>query len=273
VFERVGCRAVRVGLASALIALVVVGCAWSAEKPDWSGHWTVRQACTTGACAGVSYSGRFDLVQRGDAITGNAVDTHTGKTIVTPLRGTANGLSATISAAGGIAHLTMSDDKLGFTATWTEHIGGQTYSGTWTGTRTCGGSGTGSPTRSTSSAGGNVYIGDGGKSCPQHSLSLRLAGENVQLLSWTFPYRCQGGTSRNAKGGPGDSGPVDPRKGTFFIAMATAGIYQAHLSGLFKPGKNGVTLVVDSAEIRFDHPPAGCPASVVLDGTIVLHKS
>ncbi len=134
--------------------------------------------------------------------------------------------------------------------------------------------------RSESSAGGILFIGDGGSGCPKHSLALRLTGtggnaDTVQLVAWTFPYKCVGGgQTRTANGSPQDAGVINSAKGTFFIGMQTLNFFNAHIAGTVKLEKGQITtLRVNTAEIHFDRRPAGCPATVTLDGPIVLRKS
>jgi hypothetical protein len=132
---------------------------------------------------------------------------------------------------------------------------------------------TGGPTRSLASAGGVYFLGESGATCPNWSMTLRWTGQEVQLVTWKFPYKCGGTTTLTAKGGAGDTGAINNATGRFFIGMAKSGQFKAHISGSLKPGKHGQTIVVNSAEVALDASPAGCPSGAKLSGTLVLQKS
>ena len=130
----------------------------------------------------------------------------------------------------------------------------------------------GGPTRSFASAGGVSFSGDGGNTCPKWSVTLLWTGPSMQLVTWTFPYKCGDKTKLTATGGAGDSGVINNATGHFYIGMAKTNQFSAHISGSFKTSKGAQTIVVDSAEVAFDSHPAGCPSGATLSGTLVLHK-
>jgi hypothetical protein len=95
-----------------------------AATTGWTGHWSVIDVCTSGACKGGTYPGPFDLVQTGNQIAGDNAGI--------ALRGTAAGASATIHEGPGyvaVFHLKMTPDGRRFTGSWTAQNGSGTTTG------------------------------------------------------------------------------------------------------------------------------------------------